>query len=272
VARPSLRRYGGSGSDAPTMTRPAATSLATHLGLTALMGAIVCGCILFVSPQFGSVCQFKGSSSACGSCIVERCQDAVNTCCGDPSCTTALTYLDECAGAGDQSCTSLAATSKESGTTARLGKCIDSSCAGYCQPVPDGGYETSCKESAMGPGQACSCMQAPPANDYVCSEALMPGTLCCAPVGWPAAGQQCTCNLVECSPTCDGCFCSLVDYPSAQETCSGPHCCVEPGSFNTCSCRPGPCYTYEREVPNCSAATIGCGDQNHVASCAIPKG
>lgn len=240
---------------------------AGRIVLSALSLLLFTGCILLVSePTFGKTCRFSGAESACGACVASRCQASVDACCTDDACKDTLGSLDGCAAKHDGSCGALAAAASSSQpASAELGKCIARRCGGECQPFA-GQSETTCKELVLAPGASCSCVTSAEHNDFTCSEAVFQGARCCAPKGWPAAGLECSCKRLQCNPTADGCFCSLVDYTPDQESCSGVYCCASPKTAE-CSCRARPCYADETRVTACSTAVVGCGPQDRIDAC-----
>lgn len=242
-----------------------AQALIAVLALT-LLG----GCILLVhEPAHGTSCTFEGAASACGACVRERCRSSLDACCGDDGCAETLNALDGCASRSDLSCVALASAARAPRpTSANLAACIEERCAGLCQPR-EGTSESACKELPLAPGVSCSCMTSATPNDFTCSEAVQPGTRCCAPKGWPAAGLQCACRQVSCNPTPDGCFCSLVDYTPEQTACTGVFCCVKPGQDDECACRSRACFADEQRVATCSVATVGCGPQVRHGACSL---
>jgi hypothetical protein len=163
-----------------------------------------------------------------------------------------------------------AAVSSADPASGDLRACANRQCAAECQPF-EGVSETTCKELPLAPGAACSCVTSAASgpNDYTCSPDVFPAARCCAPKGWPAAGLECSCRRVQCNPTADGCFCSLVDYTPDQETCGGSpdlFCCASAKDAQ-CTCRSHPCFTGEQPVKSCAADVIGCGVQDVLASC-----
>jgi hypothetical protein len=232
------------------------------------------GCILFVSPaDYGAHCEFQGMTTDCGACLAERCQTTIDACCGDSTCASILSSVDTCASELGDACTTLkdAAKSGTDPTQQALGSCVATLCAGECA-ASQGESVTKCSEPEFAEGTACTCSSASDggANDFVCSSAVYPEALCCAPSGWPGPGLTCNCEPLECSSMPSGCSCSLSCSPfgSSSTTCSGPpHCCALSGS---CSCSDSPCTSGETKVSSCSAKTAGCPSGAHVVeSCSI---
>ncbi len=235
-----------------------------------LLGALVGSCILFVSPPTGGdTCQFAGVLSSCGACVRDQCQPQVNACCGDNGCAGALHDLETCATSQDRSCTALQSGEAGNATGAALSACVSAQCRGECQPFA-GTPETACTEPNFGQGTVCGCQLSTQPNDFACSATVYPSTLCCAPAGWPAAGLECDCQVLGCTPTADGCFCALVSYTPTGQSCMAPSCCVD---RDTCTCGAAPCTSFETKVPSCDVTRVHCKDgQVEVASCALRDG
>jgi len=237
--------------------------------LFGLLSTLLGGCILLISPATGTTtCEFAGASTMCGSCVQANCQPAVNACCGDSTCT-ALSDLEACATQHGTTCTSLQSGAEGGDAGAALAACIGQSCRGECQPYSGRGT-TSCSEPDGVQGTACDCVLPDaddPVNDFVCSTAAYPGTLCCAPDGWPGPGLQCACDVLSCDASQQGCECSLAYYLPSSQVCQTPYCCAY---GDGCSCRASACYTYETVVTSCNIAVVSCPmGQHQVDSCSI---
>lgn len=224
----------------------------------ALLSMLV-GCILVVSPEeYGTTCRFAGEDTQCGACVATKCRDDLQECCRDELCDSALRDLDECAVNGSRACTVL------HGSSRRIGQCVRDQCSDVCVERT-GSSTTSCREPRLGEGSACTCEANGDTNDFICNARAFPSTVCCAPKGWPAAGLACTCRPLNCTPTNDGCFCSLGDFTPKQRDCSAVKCCVDQ---DKCTCRADGCFAFEREVESCNAAEVGCANgQDRVESC-----
>jgi hypothetical protein len=226
-------------------------------------------CILLVHPEGGSLdCPFAGSASICGACVKSHCQAAVNACCVDAGCP-ALADLEACGQTHGSECTKLQSAKSATGPDGDLGRCVASKCLGECQPF-SGTSETSCHVPSFGGGEACTCQLSSTPNDFVCGQASFANTRCCAPAGWPSTGTQCSCQILGCSPSSDGCDCNLVDYATGEQSCTAKHCCV---FEDTCACRSTACYPFEIAVARCEASVIRCqSGQVEVKDCSIFKG
>lgn len=225
---------------------------------------LLIGCVLVVTPaEHGDRCRFQGETSQCGACVQASCQAQVDGCCGSAACAPTLRALDDCATKHDGSCGSLTTASND------LGRCIATSCAAVCAPLT-GRSATKCEE--LRGAEACRCeTTADEANDVVCSEASFAPTLCCAPIGWPAPVQECTCAPLSCSPIREGCFCSLAPRATTGSACGGSDggtpCCAQ---GDTCTCRASGCFPFERPVPRCELGQVTCPEgQAEVASCSV---
>lgn len=103
------------------------------LALVAAAGS----CALFV-PSAGDlrtdVCDFKGSSTACGKCVASKCADELDGCCVDSTCSGALTGLDACA--SSSSVDPCNAFVLPGGAPAGLGvrACVGANCMADCAP------------------------------------------------------------------------------------------------------------------------------------------
>src|SRR4051794_37040503 len=88
-------------------------------------------CVLVVDPaEYGAACRFAGETSQCGTCVATACRPLIDTCCGEAACQSTLRALDGCASKHDDTCTQLSQQDSE------LGRCIASSCAAVCAPLP----------------------------------------------------------------------------------------------------------------------------------------
>lgn len=233
----------------------------------ASLAMLVGGCILLVSPESGGDhCRFEGEDSTCGSCVKLRCQESVDRAC-DARRDGTLANLDGCTSARDGRCAALA-TDTSSPEAAALASCVSAACPGACAPAP-GKTTTRCVPEPFGDGRQCSCTLAAPANSFVCAEAVLKDTICCAPAGWPGAGLACSCLPLGCAPNPDGCSCFPTTYRPESEVCTGQICCA---TSTTCRCGTRPCSapSGERRVDRCSIAELGCAQgQERVASCTI---
>jgi hypothetical protein len=258
-------------SRARTVVAPLAVVIASLLAAS---------CVLLVSPTtYGDRCKFTGEDTACGKCLRDRCQTAIDGCCKDDTCAGALTTLESCATRGDGACEELANRKGGAGSDLAVTTCATTLCAAVCRSFA-GASDTTCGERAFGRGATCTCNSAPGAgNDFECSPATYPGTVCCAPDGWPATGLECTCLPLGCHPIPEGCSCSLVDAPLDQTECRATTCCASDIYPDECVCRPT-CFDNETRVPGCSVTAqktngpvIGCKKgQNRVESCSIRVG
>ena len=230
------------------------------------------GCIAFVSvPDVSDdTCRVRGDEKPCGACVASRCGAQVRACCGDKVCDATLSLLEACSDpGGGPECASLLNAAQGTGEGSALQTCIREKCGAFCQSV-SGRSNTACQEPAGAAGTSCSCVMSSTPNDVVCSAASVPSTLCCAPSTWPAEGQACKCEPLNCVPTTAGCTCGLLSYRSASSSdrCTGGKCCV----FRS-ECRCGPfdsCSSDETEVAECNLNVVTCsGSQVNVPSCSL---
>jgi hypothetical protein len=248
-------------------------------GLSLLGASTLTGCILLVSPSTGGeACRFSGASTACGACIEDECQSPVNACCDEASCESAVMPLvDGCASKQDSSCTTLAAAAA-SHAASKLASCVKEKCRGLCAAF-SGTSETSCGEPALGGGQTCSCVDSDAPNTLVCSAAVYPHTLCCAPSDWPKLGEQCDCLPSGCVPIEGGCSCSLVGDTAGNVSAECPggvgvHCCkgTIPSEGSVCRCTPAACEMGQTEVKSCGLKDLACGSgEISVPSCSASR-
>lgn len=252
--------------------------------LTLAASSALVGCILLVdAPEIGPSCAFAGKETDCGTCITRRCSTQLDACCGDDWCDGLVRDVEGCATARDERCAAIravanASASASSSSAARperaaLASCVATYCRGVCEPAAPTS-STYCTETRFGAGQACLCRlgtTAQPANRYRCDAAAFPENRCCAPPGWPSAGNECTCFTVSCTPTADGCSCFLTDTFDARgtRTCEGPHCCQ---TSSNCRCGPSPCGTGEVPVDSCNATTTPCAARTvpQESGCSLP--
>ena len=208
-------------------------------------------CILVVSddvPESGEHCRFSGEDGQCGRCIQQQCRPAVDACCAELACDATLAAVESCATIADAGCDALETDGSE------LGACVSNRCGAVCERriAPS---TTFCREPPLGEDAACECDQSNPANDFICSEAAYPETVCCAPPGWPAAGLECSCRPLGCNPSEGGCLCALVDYVPDGSVCQAPPCCVD---GDVCTCRQSGCFDWETPVSACTIDVVGC--------------
>lgn len=242
--------------------------------LAAMLAVMLARCALLIqTPDYGNHCLFSGRDTDCGKCIAKNCQTKVDACCGDNQCGRAIDDVEGCASANDQHCNALHAAVTSSDTKrAALAKCVSIMCRGVCEDAPATSH-SNCGGTAFGYGQACACSPGTPqapANRYQCNSSAFPDTRCCAPLGWPSAGNQCSCLIVSCAPTSDGCMCYLSDSydPNATHKCDGPICCE---SASDCHCGSSPCSTGESVVQSCGLATTPCSQQTQpLDNCSLP--
>jgi len=218
-------------------------------------------CVLLVSPTSGGAhCGFRGADTACGACLKERCQSAIDAICLDDPAGV-LTVLEQCAAAGDDACARL--------PSSPVATCTTTSCAGFCSPK-SGTSTTRCEESFLAPGLACSCQTEGAATELDCATRTFPRARCCAPAGWPGAALRCACDAVACVSTTAGCICTLTDNlvsDTSAECKRTPetHCCA---IEERCECRQRACSGAEKEYDACNAAALHCPPgTTEVASC-----
>jgi hypothetical protein len=237
--------------------------------MVAAVTVSLAGCILLVSPKdYGSTCHFLGMNTSCGSCIQSQCQDDVNRCCKDTSCSSKLAAVDECASGDGGACAEIAVmTASLNRNGSALAVCIERSCPNSCVSHSSTS-KTNCYVPEFCSGSACQCSYSPgTSNDVVCSSSAFPETLCCAPEDWPAPGLHCSCEQLACCSTMEGCDCLLSQGPSTTHTCTASICCAYQ---NGCSCGNQPCLSQETQVTSCSLSVIGCPAGNKkVTSCSI---
>ncbi len=224
-----------------------------------LLAASCMGCIL-IAPADTSVsgqCSFRGRETDCGACLASRCGAQINAACGDDA---VLTPMEQCAADGTSACGRLPAND--------VTGCLTARCAAVCYEKL-GQSQTSCTDSFLGPGLACSCQVSRTPNDLLCSPTTYSRTRCCAPTSWPGPALSCDCQAVACVSTSDGCICNLADNLDAMtaEECRGTHCCAVE---DRCQCRERACDGGEREVSVCNKAALVCPQgRMEVPSCSI---
>jgi hypothetical protein len=224
-----------------------------------LVFSSLASCILFVSPEeYGSTCRFVGEETQCGACVATKCRPDIDACCRDVTCDADMEQLESCAEFHDSSCTTVKSTARS------LASCVTRECDAVCGHLT-GSTKTNCREPRLGEGSACTCSAGGELNDFVCNTRAFPNTVCCKPEGWPAAGLACACRPLNCTPTADGCFCSLGDFTPKESECDGVHCCVDK---DKCTCRADECLPFETPVESCTAAALGCDEgQTRVDEC-----
>jgi hypothetical protein len=240
-------------------------SSALRHSASAFSALLASGCILLVSPETGGAhCRFAGQDGVCGDCVRAQCQGAVDAACAVDA-SGVLAELDACASRRDASCTTLASDASSPQANA-LAACVSGVCAGACAPTA-GASTTHCAALPFGDGRECSCTTEQPTNDYVCSRAVFPDTLCCAPHGWPGAGLECRCLPAQCGSNATGCSCFLSPYAATMPVCTGETCCVDQDS---CICGPSPCIGNAVKVTSCVVSVMQCPTGTEpVASCSM---
>jgi hypothetical protein len=238
--------------------------------------ALLAGCVLLVdvpANDFAAHCAFAGRGSDCGKCLVQRCQSALDACCGDGWCGGLMAQVEGCAATGDARCSAVrAAAASAQGDAAKLAACLAEPCRGACAPI-SGTSSSHCGDTRFGLGTACACTvgtAALPANTYACDSQTFPDTRCCAPATWPSVGTECSCLAVSCGPVRDGCSCFLSDAfdPSATRECRGDFCCQ---TASACRCGSQPCTGSEVAVASCGAATTPCAAKTVTLDrCSLP--
>jgi hypothetical protein len=229
-------------------------------------------CVLFTTPFRGDEhCGFAGREKLCGECLATRCAGAIDTCCSETSCDGAILSVEQCARTQDQSCAELLRPSTNKERLA-LATCARDNCAAYCSPAT-GTSVTACGDTPLTAGFGCRCRTGSNvvANNYVCSEASLPRTRCCAPQAWPGPTVECTCKPFACFPTSEGCVCNLGSSaePGDLLFCRGAHCCA---TDTVCTCQPSACSPGTREVAECNLQQIGCATATRaVPSCSISE-
>jgi hypothetical protein len=253
------------------------------------VGLVASGCILFMNDDadsYTATCHFSGeSANACGMCVAQNCQGAVNRCCTDSSCRNNLSYLDSCVanpGPASTGCDFLEVYASS------LWSCIGSACSSACGVNGVSGFDGGGTEG--GPvgvtycstaSDFCSCLIPGPnlpgisPNGTACSTTMgtpAPGdTVCCAEQGWPHSGKSCSCQPVSCMSSPSGGFsctpsASYNYMPTATATTGV--CCT----FGTeCNCdQTTACSTGETQVTQCDAKALNCGTNSvQVTSCSM---
>jgi hypothetical protein len=240
-------------------------AIARSLALS-LTAAGVASCVLLVAPDdYGPHCRFAGQDSVCGQCIAQKCGAQIDDCCRTDACAPGLALIERCA-SGDRQLCGIVESDLQASDPHRveLARCVSTQCKVTCTTgVP--ASITKCAPSSFGLGKTCSCAVTADPNVVACSESAFAETRCCAPASWPAAGQKCACQVLACTPTADGCACTLYDGPAELSTCNGPICCLD---ADTCRCGSKPCGSLSTPVDSCTLATIGCPpSQKHVTTC-----
>jgi hypothetical protein len=219
------------------------------------------GCILLApaDESVGAHCAFRGATTDCGACLTARCGKQIDAACASQA---VLSPMEQCAADGTDACAKIPASD--------VASCLTQSCAAVCYQK-SGASQTSCTDSFLGPGLACSCQVSSAPNDLLCSPATYPRTRCCAPTAWPGPALSCDCKAVACVSTSDGCICNLTDNLDSvtAEECRGTHCCA---TEDRCQCRQRACEGGEREVSVCNKAELSCPQgRMEVPSCSIRR-
>lgn len=240
-----------------------------------VVSAALVSCVLVLdSPtEFAEHCAFEGRETDCGRCLVQRCQKQIDACCEGAWCGGLIEAVEGCASKSDQRCAEVrAAEAGAEGVRKDLALCAGDSCRGVCERAPPTS-SSRCGETKFGAGSACVCTPATPqlpANGYQCDGVVFPDARCCASPSWPSTGNQCACLAVSCTPSRDGCACSLSDSynPNATSECRGTNCCQ---TESVCRCGAEPCGPREKRVDACNVQTTPCTERSvPIAKCTLP--
>jgi len=234
------------------------------------VAALVASCMLVVDPAtYGDHCKFEGADTQCGACVAAKCQADVDACCRDASCDGRMTLLDTCASKHDASCNELGKGSDS------LAACVARECSVVCVELRGTGGAT-CSEPKLAEGSLCKCsVGTTTGNDFLCSLATYPDTICCAPKGYPMPGLECSCRPLACRPNLDGCGCELAEATPDTRECSSMYCCANTAEYDPdkCSCRSKDCFPFERRVPTCALREVACPKGlDRVESCSFRVG
>lgn len=238
----------------------------------AVSGLLVASCVLVIDPpeESGPRCLFAGHDSECGECIKARCKGETDRCCSDGACGGLIKDVESCAKDRGEACGRLSVPRQ--GDAKTLALCISASCAGICVQAPPTS-STLCGEIELSGGQACFCRGTDPstANGYQCNRKTLPNTRCCAPAGYPRAGNQCTCLAVACYSVNDGCSCFLTEGFVSEGTplCQSDICCQ---TEQNCRCGTTECKPGETRVSECGRDTTPCapGQIDQPDGCSLP--
>ncbi len=218
-------------------------------------------CILFIDePNIEPHCSFRGSDTACGVCLRQRCQSEIDRACTDGFL---ITEIERCASNESNACQTLPSNEP-------IATCRKERCAAVCHRA-EGTSVTQCTESFVSPSLACSCNVDGPPNSFTCSTETFPNTICCAPNVWPGPALECACKAIACLPSTDGCTCHLTDNldEATAVECAGTHCCAVE---DRCQCRTRQCSGNEREVPQCNLSALECPkNTTSVKECSIRR-
>lgn len=251
---------------------------ASLIALGALFLVTSANCGLFLGDEKKGLCDFGGSTTPCGACLVANCPAAVGGCCGSPLCRNALDGLGACSSAGE-----CAAAFSAAGAP-NVASCIATACASQCsgQGADSGGVGDASLPSQGGDGSV-----APSGNDATTAADGAGGIDATngadAQGGKDAATDSATSGTdassaiytTRCSKTTgSGCTCNAPDpaNPGAANstTCTntsvpGSVCCADPGwpkAGTTCACLTADCMHPAGGGCDCSLGTGGqvCSD------------
>lgn len=131
------------------------------LALTTILG----GCIVFIDPiEAGEHCGIQGSGE-CTTCLVEKCQTAIDGCCGSTPCTgtTILGEIDACGRGELTACAGTLAKGRLSTEEEAVRACAAASCKTECtQGVAPEASSTlqkwSCDMTRSTPNECATCI------------------------------------------------------------------------------------------------------------------
>jgi hypothetical protein len=235
--------------------------------------AALTGCILLADSSnggLGTTCHLSSETATCGACIVKSCQAQVNACCGDATCRTSMSTVDDCAQTGK------CALDTTSGAPSKLATCVTESCATPCTLVSADAavppkYLSTCTSTYVSGKPECFCSPPPtgsPGNSVQCDRTSFTNSVCCGDALYPRPSTNCTCVTAGCDTTGTGCSCSLYST-GIDSTCTGLVCCQH-AITGDCECfndSSMSCSSSDTQVTSCAAKDVGCGSQHAWLNC-----
>ncbi len=254
---------------APTMMRLAAVGLA--LGLS--------GCIFLLDVPSGDLdhCSFHGSRATCGSCVADKCQSYVDSCCSANACLGNIEIVERCASYGNVSgqCDDLLASTDPQDIN--IMRCIRTTCAVACSYAPgdDAGASSSSSSGSRGSGYTycsatssqCQCSVSSIPDTGSCKASQYRNGVCCRGASWPSSGT-CSCLNFACTDTTTGCECSQFVTGSKNSCTSNGVCCQRENGCECYNSRTTCPYFDDTKVTSCTLANAECGqNRTKTTSC-----
>ena len=224
------------------------------------------GCLVVIRADTpGAHCGFKGSETACGKCLADKCRSTIDKCCSDERCAEGeysfekpfMELIDGCASGDSAVCAALSKPDDYSSVAAAkiVSTCMSENCLAAC--AGSASPHRSCTDRGL---RECTCSDEVVSKGGACSLASVGG----GPAAICVRGESgCTCASISCSGSSD-CTCANDGGPGGftgcERTTADMLCCLRAvgtaGAF-TCECsETSRCSSSSIEVPACSEEAV----------------